>query len=266
MRATSWKGAARTVRAEVSRHAARYSQWRRMNTTPDESWREDADRRVHELAEMLHGCVRFGNEFRNSYSGGLPTPDSPARARAEEHLYGENALAAFDQASSKIVVVEDLLRGFATLLGPPPETPFALQVLLRSVLEVAAAAWYFADSDAEPRQRAARVHNEHIENHRRNASLAANARDEESRSQAEAARAEALERLEAEFIEAEESGLMGQDTRHGRGDSLSAILSRSLFVNGVNSFSRTRISAHTCHAASGLFCSPTLGEDLVERS
>lgn len=171
-----------------------------------DSWREDADRRVLELAEMVRGCATFGNQFRNNYADGLPTADSPARANAGEETYGENSLAAFDQASSKIVVVEDLLRGFAILLGPPPETPFALQVILRSVLEVSAAAWYFADPEASAGLRAARVQNEAIENYRRNAALARNVKDEESRDQANAALEEALSRMEAEYKEAEAQG------------------------------------------------------------
>lgn len=162
---------------------------------------------------MIRGCVNFGENYRG-HGGGVPTEGAPARA-AKSEPYGESSLAAFDHSSSKIVVVEDLLRSFAVLLGPPPETPFGQQVIVRSTLEVAAAAWYFADREADPRLLAGRVYNEHIENGRRNAALTRNVKDEESRALSESAYEEALSKIEEAFAAAESEGLSVLLTRKG---------------------------------------------------
>ncbi len=175
------------------------------NQPEPDNWQARDDQRVLRLSELTRACAAFGENLREQH-GAVPSDSSPARGAVDE-TYGQSTLLAFDLATQKMVIIEDLLRGFAMLLEPPAETPFAFQVLLRSILELSAAVWRLADCEADPKTTAGRAMTEQIENARRNAALATNVRDEESRDEADAARAEQLDLIDTLFDEAEKEGL-----------------------------------------------------------
>lgn len=171
---------------------------------PPETWSPKAAARADELASFVRSCSEFGANLRRD-SGKVPLEDSPARS-ASGKPYAESTLFAFDLAAQRIVMVEDLLRALAALVSPP-DTPFAMQALVRSILELGAGAWHLADPAADEKIVAGRAVNEQINNAERNASIATNVRDEESRPKAEAARAEALSMIEQLYSDAEAEGL-----------------------------------------------------------
>lgn len=172
---------------------------------PPDTWRDKDDKRLAQLAELVRGSAVFSENLRESH-GAVPAANSPARA-ATGKSFGGFALLAFDLATQKSVIVEDLLRGFAKLLEPPSDTPFAFQVLLRSILELTASTWRLADYEAAPRTVAGRAVTELITNARRNAALAANVKDEPSAEEAAQAREEQLAIASKLIDEAEETGL-----------------------------------------------------------
>lgn len=173
-----------------------------MKKPEQQSWTPSANERVLDLAEMIRGCFNFGNNFREQQ--GIPQTGAPARAAMGEP-FGESVLSAVDFASSNLLVVEDLMHGFAALLGPPPETAFAPQILLRAALETAARAWHLADPESNPRVVAGRAINERIHNAKQNAAMARNPSPDPEK--AKKAVDEALEQLDRYFTTAQDEGL-----------------------------------------------------------
>lgn len=123
-----------------------------------------------EWADLLGGCARFAENYRRA-NGFLPTSSAPI-TRYSGELYDPLPAAGYDLAQGKLAMVEDMLQALSLLFSPHAPTVFAPQVLMRSILEGSAAAWYLLDPSVDGEVLASRYLNEQINNTRRVRALA----------------------------------------------------------------------------------------------